>query len=131
MCDEHIDDVLLHTHTHKHTVAAKKMVMFPFRSVPSRRKRNGRSVHKNGSRTGRRMATGKRPNVQLTIPIVASTKKMPGESKKAKRSIVLSKRSHLEAISQSSLDRRTRPESKNGSRALPQKTLEDDGSIKL
>ena len=33
--------------------------------------------------------------------------------------------------SQSSLDRRTRPKSKSGSRALPQKTLEDDGSIKL
>ena len=33
--------------------------------------------------------------------------------------------------SQSNLDHRTRPKSKSGSRALPQKTLEDGGSIKL
>ena len=31
----------------------------------------------------------------------------------------------------SSLDRKTHPKSKNRSRALPQKTLDDDGSIKL
>ena len=33
-----------------------------------------------------------------TIPIVASMKNMPKESKKAKRSTALSKRSHLEVI---------------------------------
>ena len=37
-------------------------------------------------------------NVQSTIPIIASTKKIPEESKKVKRSITLSKRLHLEAI---------------------------------
>ena len=39
---------------------------------------------------------GQRQKVQSTIPIVASTKKTLGESKKAKRSIALSKQSHLE-----------------------------------
>ena len=47
---------------------------------------------------GRRTVTGKRRNVQSTIPIIASTEKSPGESKKAKRSVALSKQSHLEAI---------------------------------
>ena len=37
-------------------------------------------------------------NMQSTIPIVASTKKMPKESKKAKRSTALSKQLHLEVI---------------------------------
>ena len=99
--------------------------------------------------TGWRPATGKQRKVQSTIPIVTSTKTTPGETKKAKRSINVFKRSHLEAIRvdwqrevnrslvdsklqyQSSLDRRTRPKSKSGSGALPQKTLEDGGSIKL
>ena len=47
---------------------------------------------------GQETVTGKQPNVQSTIPIVASTKKTPRETKKATRSIALSKRSHLEAI---------------------------------
>ena len=44
---------------------------------------------------------GRRPTqrkMQSIIPIIASTKMMPQEPKKAKRSIALSKRSHLEAI---------------------------------
>ena len=36
--------------------------------------------------------------ISVTIPIVASMKKMLKESKKAKRSIALSKRLHLEVI---------------------------------
>ena len=52
---------------------------------------------KYGNGTGQRPATGKRQKVQSTIPIIASTKETLGESKKAKRSIALSKRSHLEA----------------------------------
>ena len=54
-------------------------------------------AQKNGNRTGQRLALGKRRKVQSTIPIIASTKKTLGESKKAKRSITLSKQSHLEA----------------------------------
>ena len=45
---------------------------------------------------GWKLATDKRRKVQSTIPIVASTRNTLGESKKAKRSIALSKRSHLE-----------------------------------
>ena len=39
-----------------------------------------------------------RRKMQLTIPVIASTKMTPQEPKKAKRSIALSKQSHLEAI---------------------------------
>ena len=90
------------------------------------------------------MAMGKRRNVQSTIPIVASTKKTPEESKKAKEATLYPSHriwrwseSTANVIfdnwlrSQSSFDRRTRSKSKSGSSALPQKNLEDHGSIKL
>jgi formylmethanofuran dehydrogenase subunit E len=83
-------------------------------------------------------------NVQSTIPIIASMKMMPKESKKAKRSMALAKRSNLEAIrvnwqrevnrssmQTSSLDHRTRSKSKSSSSKLLQNSLEDSGSIKL
>ena len=66
-----------------------------FRSVQMEAKR---PFHAQQMEVERGTAMGKRPNVQLTTPIIASTKKMPGESKKAKRSIALPKRSYLEAI---------------------------------
>jgi hypothetical protein len=77
------------------TIGVKEMVTFLFRSAPSRRKWNGHSHTQQWKRDGQR-PTGR--NVQSTIPIIASTKMTPKESKKAKRSIALAKRSHLEAI---------------------------------
>ena len=97
LCSSAREEVSYHQYLFS-TVATKKMVTFPFHSVPSRRKQNGCSMHKNGNGTGQRLATGKRRKVQSTIPIVASTKKTLGESKKAKRNIALSKQSHLEVI---------------------------------
>ena len=79
----------------QYTVGVNKTVTFPFRSVPFRRKRNGRSPCPT-METGRAEATQRK--MQSTIPIVASTKMTPQKPKKAKRSIALSKRSHLEAI---------------------------------
>ena len=93
---------------------------------------------------------GRRPTrrkMQSTIPIVASTKMTPQEPKKAKRSIALSKQSHLEAIRvdwqrnrlivdsrlqiQSRLDHKTCSKSKSGSSELLQNSLEDHSSMKL
>ena len=48
--------------------------------------------------TGRAEADATECALQLTITIVASMKMMPQAPKKAKRSIALSKRLHLEAI---------------------------------
>ena len=111
-----------------------------FCSVPFRRKQNGRSPCPR-METGR--AEAMRRKIQSTIPIVEN------DASKAKRSIALSNRSHLEAIrvdwqreidrsivdsrlqTQSSLDRSTRSKSKSGSSKLPQNSLEDHSSIKL
>ena len=58
-----------------HTVAAKKTVTFQFRSVPSRQKQNGRSVHKKWKWDGAGDDDGQAMDVLLTIPIVVSTKR--------------------------------------------------------
>ena len=125
------------------TVAAQKTLTFPFRPVQMEVKWPF-CAQKNGNGTGSRTATDKRWNVQSTIPIVASIKKTPGESKKHRSIQAIaygSDQSWLATRGQSiidsglqsqlSLNRRTRPKSKSGSRTLPQKTLEDSGSIKL
>ena len=66
----------------------------PFRPVQTEVKRPF-PMPKNGNGTGGGRRDGK---CSRLIPIVASTKMTPQKPKKAKRSIALSKRSHLEAI---------------------------------
>ena len=78
------------------TVAAKNSdVSIPLHLVQT--EVNGCFMHKKCGMV-QRPATGKRQKVQLIISIIANMKKMPGKSKKTKRSIALSKRSQLEAI---------------------------------
>ena len=76
--------------------SSQKKVMFLFHLTPSRQ--NDHSMHKKWKRDGAGTVMGKWRNVHSTIPIIASMKKTPGESKKTNRSIVLSKQSHLEVI---------------------------------
>ena len=68
---------------------------FPFHSVPSKWKRTAVPCTKKTETERNRV---RRQKVWPSIPIVASSNKMPEESKQAERSIVLAKRSHQEVI---------------------------------
>ena len=98
----------------------------------------------NGNWTGRNAAMGKRQSMQSTIPIIASMKKTPEESKEHclgraiafggdRGRLTVQARSTLESWlwSQSSHDYRIPSESKSSSNTLPQKTLQDHGNYRF